>query len=169
VCLYRKNIIVFCDGSCSNNGKSNACGGIGIYFPDHPLNEIGMRLSHSKYQDNAKHMQTNNRAEFIAFLEAIDMCIQIDPRKESTIIVYTDSMLLVNTITTWLRSWKKSNYKNGQVKNLDLVKQIDHVMCYVWKPGKIEIYHVKAHTKKTDPLSFGNQMADRLSRKYQIN
>ena len=52
---------VYTDGSCSNNGKSNAKAGIGVYFGDNDSRNVSERI-------NGK--QTNNRAELLAILKA---------------------------------------------------------------------------------------------------
>jgi len=41
-------IVVFTDGSCSNNGKDNAKAGIGIYFSENDPRNISQRLLENK-------------------------------------------------------------------------------------------------------------------------
>ncbi|GEM_PF-1971451 len=66
---------------------------------------------------------TNNRAEYQAAIEAISFASQFS--KE--IQINTDSELLLNTITKWIYSWQKKNWKKSDgkvVQNLDLVQKL---------------------------------------------
>ena len=57
-------IKVFTDGSCSNNGFTNAKAGIGIYFGDNDPRNISKRI---------EGKQTNNTAEVKAILKAAEI------------------------------------------------------------------------------------------------
>lgn len=91
---------VYCDGSCLNNGKPNARAGYGIYFGENdPRNKAG------KLQGS---LQTNNRGELTAILEALKICPAGD------IEIITDSNLAVKTFTEWINTWKKSKWWKSQ-------------------------------------------------------
>lgn len=64
---------------------------------------------------------TNNRMELTALLNAFT----IAPLNEE-ILIYTDSELCVNTFTKWIQSWERNGWKKktGEIKNLDLIKQV---------------------------------------------
>ncbi len=64
---------------------------------------------------------TNNRMELTALMRGIALV----PEGESA-VVYTDSQLCVNTLTKWASGWEKNGWKRktGEIKNLDLVKQL---------------------------------------------
>ena len=58
-------------------------------------------------------------------LSALIAAFELVPRGEAA-TVYTDSQLCVNTINQWASGWEKSGWKRktGEIKNLDLVKQL---------------------------------------------
>ena len=53
---------------------------------------------------------------------------------------YTDSALLYNTLTQWIEGWKNNGWKRktGEIKNLDLVKQL-------YEYSNKNFNHVRAH------------------------
>lgn len=63
---------------------------------------------------------TNNRMELTALIAGLEM----SPPGES-ITVYSDSLLVVNTLTKWAKGWEARGWrrKEGEIANLDLVKQ----------------------------------------------
>ncbi len=66
---------------------------------------------------------TNNRAEYQAAIEAISFASQFS----KDIQINTDSELLLNTMTKWIYSWQKKNWKKSDgkpVQNLDLVQKL---------------------------------------------
>lgn len=146
-----KKIIVFTDGACPNNGKPNARASWACVFPFYPdFNRSGLLEG---------PVQTNNRAEFTAFIKAYEVARTIDDNKP--IQVYSDSKLLVQSINEWIPIWKnnKWNKSNGQqVENLDLVREIATII-----EDDINISHVLAHTGGDDFYSIWNDAADRMA------
>lgn len=134
-------IIVFTDGSCKKNGlNSNKCG-YAIIFPQYFKYNFKNKLNLGPY--------TNNRAEFMAFIDACQIANQIDPDKRKTLKVYTDSMLLINSITLWIDGWFKNDWKKSTgslLANIDLLK----IIYFYKNDRKIEFEHVKAHTNERD-------------------
>jgi len=63
---------------------------------------------------------TNNRMEFTAMIAGLRF---LGPAEE--VDVYTDSALVVNTLTQWARGWERNGWrrKDGEVKNLELVRE----------------------------------------------
>jgi len=63
---------------------------------------------------------TNNRMELTAIINGLEMA----PPAEA-ITVYSDSQLVVNTLTRWAAGWEARGWKRkeGEVKNLDLVQR----------------------------------------------
>lgn len=101
---------IFTDGSSRPNPGP---GGWGVvYVKD---NKIINRLYGSEKDT------TNNRMELTALLNAFI----IAPLDEE-ILIYTDSELCVNTFTKWIQSWERNGWKKktGEIKNLDLIKQV---------------------------------------------
>lgn len=79
-------------------------------------------------------------------------------RGYSSILVRTDSNLLIQSMTMWIKGWKKNGWKkrdNTPVLNVDLVKQLDYLMNKI----KVRFEHVSAHVG-----IHGNEMADKLAR-----
>lgn len=152
-------LICFTDGSCINNGKPNAISGYSVVWP-----------YHSEY--NSANLvngnQTNNTGEYNGLIYAMQQADLLDPSRRKTLIVYSDSMLLIKSITEWIHGWKKNNWKksDGQtISNLDLVIDIDNKM----KERKLCMRHVKAHTGNSDWESKYNDMADKLARGCVMN
>lgn len=90
---------------------------------------------------------TNIRMECRAIISAI-----LDAEDEICRI-YTDSEFWINVITKWSIGWEKNGWtkKNGEIKNLDLVKHV----CEVYRASKAELVWVRGHNN--DP---GNELAD---------
>jgi len=131
-------LIVFTDGSARNNGKRNALASFAVVWPYHDEFDYSSRLS-----DNELH--TNNRGEYHAVIQALDIACKIDPTMKKTLIIYTDSQLLINSLTLWLHQWKKNDWKKSDgevISNLDLVKLLDEKI----KLRNVVFRHVRAHT-----------------------
>lgn len=76
----------------------------------------------------------------------------------SSLLVRTDSNLLIQSMTQWIKGWKKNGWKKrdgSPVLNIDLVKQLDGLMNRI----TVKFEHVSAHIG-----IFGNEMADKLAR-----
>lgn len=149
-------LICFTDGSCINNGKSNAIGGYGVVWPDNSNYNVSIKLNCKKI--------TNNVAEYYALLHAYHTANTIDPTQKKKLIVYTDSELLIKSMTRWLNDWKRNNWckSNGKgISNMNLVKKLDSCMS-----ERTTIFrHVKAHTGKNDWESYHNDQADKLAKR----
>ncbi|NBO72552.1 MAG: hypothetical protein EBU66_20215 [Bacteroidetes bacterium] len=154
-CIFKSKITCFIDGSCTNNGKLGAVAGYAAVFPDYPDYDISEPLTGK--------IQTNNRAEFTAFIRAAQQADVIDPSNNLVLDIYTDSELLVKSITKWLPGWKRSNFiksDNKPVLNKDLLLTIDNIIS----KRKVKWNHVRAHTGKQDYASIYNDKADRLAK-----
>lgn len=92
---------------------------------------------------------TNQRMELQAVLDVVT-------HVPEPLAVHSDSAYVVNCFKDgWWRGWRKSNYKNGTVKNLDLwVPLIDAVEVH----KKVIFIKVKGHSG--DPM---NDLADQLA------
>lgn len=146
-------LVVFTDGACSNNGSARARAGYGVVWPHNRALDVSKRLP--------GHEQTNNRAEFMALIEAQAIADSIDPTGQKPLYVYTDSELLINSITKWLAGWKSRQWRksdNKPVLNRDLLQRIDE------NPRPLVFKHVRAHTGRRDWESLYNEEADRLAR-----
>lgn len=148
------DIIIFTDGSCSNNGKKNAKGGIGIYYPNKEFIDVSEPFILTPI--------TNQRAELFAIYEALkNITIHNETRD---VFIYSDSLYSINSLTLWITDWIKNNWINSKkkpIKNLDIIIPIYKII----KECKNKIYfkHVKAHTNNKDFESICNSIADRLA------
>lgn len=135
---------VFTDGSCAGNPGP---GGWGAVFA-----RDGKVVAEKWGQDPAT---TNNRMELTAMIEGLSL---IGP--DDAVDVFSDSMLVVNTVTKWAASWEKAGWKRkeGEVKNLDLVKR---AYALAKERPRARIQWIRAHDG-----SRWNEYADSLSQAY---
>lgn len=139
------NIIIYCDGACSNNpGKAGS--GLAIY-----KNNTLSYLLHGEYEENG----TNNTAELKALYKAL-LLVQESNAKDK--IIYSDSKYSIDCISKWAYSWKNNGWskKGGEIKNLEIIK-LAHTLYNDIK-DEISLNHVKAHAGIE-----GNELADRMA------
>jgi len=79
----------------------------------------------------------------------------------NAVTVYSDSQLCVNTFTLWARSWEARGWrrKEGEIKNLDLVKEI--YLALKQRP-EVKLQWIKAHAGNR-----WNEYADSLATAYR--
>jgi ribonuclease HI len=67
--------------------------------------------------------------------------------------IYSDSEFWIKVITIWSIGWEKNGWKKkgGEIKNLDLVKEV----CALYRDSRAELIWVRGHNN--DP---GNELAD---------
>lgn len=135
--------IIYTDGSY-RNGKC----GYGIVVTD----GINIKSEYFGYIPNG----TNNVGELTAILKAIELT-------EGRLVIYSDSLYSINSLTIWYKKWEKNNWKTSNkkdVKNKELICSILKL-----KQGRyIEFKHVKAHSG----IKF-NERADFLANIYTNN
>lgn len=141
-------IPVYTDGAASANGKgARAKAGWGVYFPDYNYLSESCRLDGSE--------QTNNRAELMAIIRAI----QLNPDPKAQLHIFTDSQYSINCLTDWQFKWRRNNWKRGKdedVKNKDLIRLCEfEIRKCAHRPI---ITYVKGHSSNK-----GNKEADRLA------
>jgi ribonuclease HI len=163
---------VFTDGSSLNNGYKNCVGGIGVFFEDDSPNNIGEKMT---FKEDGK--VSNNVSELTACLRAILAIKDFKDfnRLNDSILVYTDSKYLIDSITKWSNSWEKNGWmrtdrsgKKKPVKNVEIIKQIKGLT----RVYNIHFKHVKAHQSEPKGIDkdtneykewYGNMMADKLA------
>lgn len=151
-----KKIIVFTDGSCECNGKIYATGGYGIYYPNKEYKNVSEPLLGKPV--------TNQRAELMAIYEALKTILGDKKNTYDEIIIYTDSEYSIKSLTEWSSNWIKRGWKNrkGQeVKNRDILEPL--INLYNDHKLRIILRHIRSHTGKKDPISLGNEEADKLA------
>ena len=139
--------IIYTDGACSGNPGP---GGWGAIIIDEKKNQINL--------SGKKKLTTNNRMELTAPIMALKKI-----KKNSEVIIYTDSIYLKNGITIWIKNWKNNGWKSANkkpVKNKDLWVALNNLTenkLIVWK-------WVKAHAGNRL-----NELADKLATEAIIN
>ena len=146
---YNAEQYVYTDGSCVNNGTSNAIAGIGIYFGINDNRNVSKKL---------KGKQTNNTSEISAIIEVYHI-IESDIKKGYKIVIVSDSEYAIKCCTTY---GKKCDMKGWveDIPNKVLVKNAYEL--YKDKPN-VKFMHIKSHTNNTDKHSIGNYNADKLA------
>lgn len=148
-----KEIHVYVDGACSNNGKPNAKAGYGVYFTENDLRNESRPVIGK---------QSNNSGELTAFIRALEI-LEKEIENKETINVYIDSEYVIKCATSYGSKLAKNDWKTSNNKvppNLELVKKA--YALFHNKPN-IKLHHIMAHTEKTDTHSLGNAGADRLA------
>jgi len=150
------DIIIFTDGSCiKKNGKCYA--GYSVHFPNKEFDDISKPF--------VKEPATNQRAELYAIYCALKKVTEhYDMSIVNSIKIYTDSEYSIKSLTEWIQSWVQNNWKTANkkpVKNMDIIVPIYNILQKF--PNKINLIHVRAHTKKTDYFSVHNDIADKLA------
>lgn len=169
-----KTTYVYTDGSVFNNQRKESLetfGGIGAFF--------GIDDERNISEPFYLFPITNNRTEIQAASRAIetfmtDKMMRGDKEKEKLVIM-SDSEYMINLITKWINKWKLNMWKtaNGKdVKNKDLIYNLDHILNLYKSFVKVEFQHTKAHRKKIPEKGtteykeyFGNMMADKLAKR----
>lgn len=83
-------VIVYTDGSCTNNGKAQAKAGLGVYFgEEHALN----------VSECVSGRATNNCGEIQAATKAIKLAYSMGIDK---LLIKTDSQFVINAVTNWM-------------------------------------------------------------------
>lgn len=135
---------VFTDGSANPNPGPGGWGA--VYVVDGEI----------RGQDHGHEPDTtNNRMELTAVLHGIDLVPVGTPA-----VVYSDSKLVVNTMTQWAEGWERRGWKRktGPVENLDLVRPTFEKLRA--RP-ELRLEWIKAHAG-----SRWNEYADSLSTAY---
>ena len=149
-----KDIDVYIDGSCINNGKMNAKAGYGVFFThDDIRNESNV----------VEGKQTNNTGELTAMIRALEI-LKKEIEDKRIINIYTDSEYVMKCSGSYGEKLAKNNWKTKEDKippNLKLLQKIYDL--YHGNKKHINIHHIKAHTNLQDKHSIGNSQADRLA------
>lgn len=135
---------VFTDGSANPNPGPGGWGA--VYVTDGEV--VDQAHGHEPHT-------TNNRMELTALIAGIDL---VPPGVATT--VYTDSRLVVDTLTAWAPGWERAGWKRktGPIANLDLVQE---AYRRVRTRPEIRIEWIAAHSGFR-----WNEYADSLSTAY---
>lgn len=148
---------VYTDGACKNNGKKNACAGIGVYFGEEDKRNLSKKVIGK---------QTNNVAELSAVIEAYHL-IKTDLNIGKKIAIVTDSEYVLKCVgpygeKCYNNNWKstiKAGKNKKQIPNVELLREA----YLMYKDSGVKFIHINAHTGHQDIHSLGNEGADRLA------
>ena len=141
---------LYVDGSCSGNGEEENFGGMGIV-----LVKNGTLIKEYSIKD---FNTTNNRTEMKAVIYAINIAKILNKNNPQEIIIYSDSMYVVQTVNQWMFNWASKGWKkadNKEPENLDLVKTLYQLMQF---ERAIKVKKIKGHNGHEF-----NEMADNLA------
>ena len=122
-------IEIYTDGACA---VTTGSGGWAAYLIHKPT-------GYTKMISGGKQQSTNNEMELMAPIEALKAL-----KRNSTVIVYSDSQYVVNGIMQWSHKWKRAGWKKkgGGIKNLELWKELyklahesGHSVRFAWVKG----------------------------------
>ena len=133
---------IFTDGGCSPNPGPGGWGVVAV--------RNGVVLWVDRGRDKST---TNNRMELNAIIMALRRI-----KTNETAVIYSDSNLCVQTLTSWAPSWERNGWKRngGQpVQNLDLVREA--LALSRERPG-VRFEWLRGHAGST-----WNEYADRLA------
>jgi len=172
----------FADGSSFNNGSKNKSirrGGIGVYFPNYS--------EHISQPLDKSDKITNNVAELLACIEAIKFFIGLSEFNKDCdkIILYTDSLYTINSMTNWAHTWRKNDWRKynsrkrtyQEIQNKELMIQLYNLThpqshSHAHSHYRVQYVHVRSHQPEPTHLSqddvqykiwLGNKIADKLA------
>jgi len=134
-------IDIFTDGACSGNPGPG--GWAAILRTD----------AHEKELSGGEKLTTNNRMELTAVIRGLEAL-----KRESTVVIHTDSRYVMDGVTQWLARWKRNGWKTSDkkpVKNEDLWRELD-ALC---ARHQIRWRWVRGHSGHVE-----NERADALAR-----
>ncbi|RHY32690.1 hypothetical protein DYB32_002337 [Aphanomyces invadans] len=103
-------LVAFCDGSALDNGKTSCRAAFACVFPHNEAWNVAEKLP------TVQAAATNNRAEYLAALEAFKRANVQDPSQRLPLYIFSDSMLLIRSMTEWLPTWIKKNWRKADGK-----------------------------------------------------
>lgn len=153
-----RTLVIFTDGACQGNGTAAARAGYGIHFPNAEFEDISRPFTHAPI--------TSARAELYAIWKALSLAFAHPAVKN--VHLYTDSEYCLKALTEWIpKYWIPNGWKRKDkgvlkpVKNLDIIQPLYRL--YSRRRDAVRLSHVSAHTRRSDPLSVANAVADRLA------
>lgn len=144
-----KQVVIYSDGAAKGNGKSHAKAGYGIFFGEDDPRNIAARVP-------LDMPQTNQVAELLATTVAMETCVHANEIRK--VIVVTDSMYVINGITSWIIGWKKNAWKTskgGDVLHQSIWQRLDTAQNQL---QEVQYIHVRGHQGIS-----GNEAADKLA------
>jgi ribonuclease HI len=155
---------IYTDGSCIDNGKQYAKGGIGVYFPNNEYHNISEPYMLGIW----KNPPTSQRCELVAIHKALT--IHMAHFSDMRCRIYTDSDYAIRCLISYGDVWKYNGWKktNGRpVMNVDVLKPM--LNLYKQGNGNISLIFVKSHTNARTICALNNNIADSLAKRGTIS
>jgi ribonuclease HI len=115
----KKQILIYTDGACSQNGTWKGGWGVVIVVGDEN------KILHTF--DGSAIDTTNNAMELTAFKRALEFC-HIHSNEDYEFIIYSDSAYILNCFDQkWYVNWRKNGWRNAKkepVANKELWESI---------------------------------------------
>ncbi|KAN0113624.1 Ribonuclease H-like domain containing protein [Russula decolorans] len=112
----------------------------------------------SNLSERCPGRQTNNRAELIAIIRALETT----PITSAPLIIKSDSQYSIKCFTDWLPGWRRHNFttsKGEPVKNVELIMYMDALISLRDRSGQqVMLQYVRGHVGEV-----GNEGADALA------
>ena len=137
-----KTVNIYTDGACRGNPGVGGWGALIEYE------------NHNKEIFGGEKLTTNNQMELMAAIQGLKALSE-----KCNVNLTTDSKYVMDGINSWIKNWKRNNWKNSQkqnVKNKDLWIQLDKLN---------EQHDVKWHWVKGHSGHPQNELADLLANK----
>lgn len=145
--------VVYTDGSCLGNGRGQARAGVGIYFGPEDTRNVSHAVPRTE-------PQTNQRAELMAAVEALEIISDTATKSFSNVELRTDSKWVINGVKLgWIPNWKRNGWITSSktpVLHQDLWIRMDAILSRL----EVNFVHVKGHSGE-----IGNEAVDLLARK----
>ncbi len=151
-----KNILIFTDGGCQNNGKPG-CYGASAY------------LIHIDGQHHSENVQeiigtTNNRAELQAIINGLQEITSNSLDKNNKITIKSDSEYCIKGMREWMHSWKRTGWRkkdsHEMIANYDLWETLYDLVTSI---EVIDFQWVKGH----DNNEYNNYVNDLCTAKQE--
>ena len=137
-----KTVNIYTDGACRGNPGVGGWGALIEYE------------NHNKEIFGGEKLTTNNQMELMAAIQGLKALSE-----KCNVNLTTDSKYVMDGINSWIKNWKRNNWKNSQkqnVKNKDLWIQLDKLN---------EQHDVKWHWVKGHSGHPQHELADQLANK----
>ena len=141
-------MIIYTDGACSQNGKTNNKGGYGVVVCD----------DNGKLIDAYGHWETNTTNNIQELKAVLYAMIQYGNDPRFTPIVYTDSSYVHQTFTSWVYRWANNNWLKSDKKEPENLEIIQTYYYLIRKGYKIDLRKVAGHSGIN-----GNELADKIA------
>ncbi len=138
-----REITVYTDGACENNGKEDAKCGSGIWFGDESPRNLAIRIPGKD--------QSNQVGELAAIVATLNATAPYQPLK-----IITDSEYVIDGLTTHLENWENDGWIG--IKNSTLFKKAAHLLRM--RSARTVFQWTKGHNGTR-----GNEESDRLAKR----